>query len=74
MSETTTPGDAEPSDADAARGSYFWRLAFAVFGAMQADAGCLIGGLGFVILIFLSVIFAPQLTPCTSAGGIPCAP
>ena len=50
------------------------RLAYAVFGAITADLGCIIGAAGFVLLIVLSVVFATQLTPCTTAGGIPCSP
>jgi hypothetical protein len=70
MGEHTHPGEfpAEPVS------SYPIRLAYAVYGALNADLGCLIGAIAFVILIYLSVAFAPQLTPCTSAGGIPCAP
>jgi hypothetical protein len=53
--------------------SWLVRLAYGVFGALSADLGCIIGAAGFVILIVLSVVFAAQITPCTSAGGIPCA-
>lgn len=78
MSETTeAPAPAPEAGAgepETERGSYIWRLIFAVYGAMQADFGCLLGAIGFVLLIVLSAVFAPQLTPCTSAGGIPCAP
>jgi len=74
----TTPTDPTAPAAPAADGSasafYPVRLAYAVFGALQADMGCLIGAIAFVILIALSVVFAAQLTPCTSAGGIPCSP
>ncbi len=48
-------------------------LLYAIYGAMSADLGCIIGAVGFIVLIVLSVVFAPQITPCTSAGGIPCA-
>jgi len=60
------PGDGQPS---AGRG-----LLYAVYGAMSVDFGCLVGAIAFFLLVFLSAYFAPQLTPCTSAGGIPCAP
>lgn len=49
-------------------------LLYAIYGAMAADLGCIIGAAGFVVLIVLSVVFASAITPCTSAGGIPCAP
>ena len=66
--------DQEAGTADEAQQSSFpVRLAYAVYGAMSADLGCIIGALAFFILIYLSFQFAPQLTPCTSAGGIPCA-
>jgi hypothetical protein len=64
--EAGGPGSAEQS-------SFPVRLAYAVYGAMSADLGCIIGALAFFLLIYLSFQFAPQLTPCTSAGGIPCA-
>jgi hypothetical protein len=77
MSETpaTSAGsDQDPGSVDEAPQSSFpVRLAYAVYGAMSADLGCIIGALAFFILIYLSFQFAPQLTPCTSAGGIPCA-
>ena len=60
------PGDGQPS---AGRG-----LLYAIYGAMSVDFGCLVGAIAFFLLVFLSAYFAPQLTPCTSAGGIPCAP
>jgi hypothetical protein len=41
---------------------------------MQADLGCIIGAIAFFVLIIGSAVFAAQLTPCTSAGGIPCTP
>jgi len=53
--------------------SYPVRLAYAVLGAMTADLGCIIGAIGFIVLMAVTVIWAAQLTPCTSAGGIPCA-
>jgi hypothetical protein len=48
-------------------------LLYAIYGAIMADFGCVIGAAAFLILIILSAVFAPQITPCTSAGGIPCA-
>jgi hypothetical protein len=75
MSETTTPAppDTESSAPEEPQASAPVRLLYAVYGAMQADLGCLIGAIAFFLLIFLSAYFAAQLTPCTSAGGIPCA-
>jgi hypothetical protein len=69
----TAPGDATTADS-APPTNFFIRLGYAVYGAISADFGCVIGALAFFILIYLSFQFAPQLTPCTSAGGIPCAP
>jgi hypothetical protein len=82
MSETpstapnqTLPEAADPAVIDGGRPSSFLvRLAYAVYGALSADLGCLLGAIVFVLLIAASAYFAPQLTPCTSAGGIPCAP
>lgn len=82
MSETPTPaseqtGGSAPggtTGATAQPSNFLVRLGYAVYGALSADFGCVIGALGFFILIYLSFQFAPQLTPCTSAGGIPCAP
>ena len=82
MSETPTPASEQTgaSAGDSATGdtaqpsNFLVRLGYAVYGALSADFGCVIGALGFFILIYLSFQFAPQLTPCTSAGGIPCAP
>jgi hypothetical protein len=72
MSEVPVPAPDGPTTAgeqpSAGRG-----LLYAVYGAMAADFGCIIGAVGFIVLIVLSVVFAPQITPCTSAGGIPCA-
>lgn len=77
MSETPAPSPATDQDTgtvdEAQQSSFPVRLAYAVYGAMSADLGCIIGALAFFILIYLSFQFAPQLTPCTSAGGIPCA-
>ncbi len=77
MSETPAQPagtDQDPgTDGVAQQSSFPVRLAYAVYGAMSADLGCIIGALAFFILIYLSFQFAPQLTPCTSAGGIPCA-
>jgi hypothetical protein len=49
-------------------------LLYAIYGAMSADLGCIIGALAFVLLVAASAYFAPLITPCTSAGGIPCSP
>jgi hypothetical protein len=81
MSETPTPAPnrtlpevADPTAVDRGRPSSFLvRLGYAVYGALSADLGCLLGAIVFVLLIAASAYFAPQLTPCTSAGGIPCA-
>ena len=67
------PRDQTTPPSEGHRVSYPVRLGYAVYGALQADMGCLLGAIGFVVLIALSVVFAAQLTPCTSAGGIPCA-
>ncbi|MGI8607952.1 MAG: hypothetical protein ACR2MY_01800 [Candidatus Dormibacteria bacterium] len=48
-------------------------LLYGLYGAMMADFGCIIGAAGFVLLVVLSAVFAANITPCTSAGGIPCA-
>ncbi len=77
MSETPTPaagaGEETGAGEEVEQSSFLVRLGYAVYGAMSADLGCIIGALAFFILIYLSFQFAPQLTPCTSAGGIPCA-
>jgi len=78
MSETQPPavdagagtGGAEPAEPS----SFIVRLGYAVYGAMSADLGCIIGAVAFFLLIYLSAQFYAQITPCTSAGGIPCAP
>ena len=71
MSESTSPApDQAPPQPES---GYLLRLAYAVYGAMSADLGCIIGAVAFILLIVGSAIFAAQLTPCTSAGGIPCA-
>ena len=49
------------------------RLAYGVYGAMMADMGCIIGAIAFFVLVIASAVFAADITPCTSAGGIPCA-
>jgi hypothetical protein len=76
MSETTTPAppETETTTVEEAPASFPVRLLYAVYGAMSADLGCLIGAIAFFALIIGSAVFAAQLTPCTSAGGIPCAP
>jgi hypothetical protein len=72
--EQSPPQGADAGGVDAGGSSSFpVRLAYAVYGALSADLGCLIGAIAFVLLIAASAYFAPQLTPCTSAGGIPCA-
>lgn len=74
MTETTgvpTPTDQE---VETEGGSSFpISLAYGVYGALMADMGCVIGAIGFFVLVIASAVFAAQLTPCTSAGGIPCA-
>ena len=62
-----------PSEATEPQGSRATGLMYAIFAAMQADLGCIIGAAGCILLIVLSAVFAAQITPCTSAGGIPCA-
>jgi len=80
MSETTTPTptpeapSTETPAADELQASFPIRLLYAVYGAMQADLGCLIGAIAFFLLIIGSAVFQAILTPCTSAGGIPCSP
>ena len=81
MSESPTPASEQTGAAAGDAGgesaqpsNFLVRLGYAVYGAISADFGCVIGALAFFILIYLSFQFAPQLTPCTSAGGIPCAP
>jgi hypothetical protein len=67
MSET--PAESAAPDASGGSGK---GLMFAVYAAMVTDFGCLIGAVAFVLLIVGSMVFASLLTPCTSAGGIPC--
>jgi hypothetical protein len=78
VSETPSPtagAGQGPIDAAATEQSSFpVRLAYAIYGAMSADIGCILGAVVFFLLIAASAYFAPQITPCTSAGGIPCAP
>jgi hypothetical protein len=78
MSETPTPaadaGQTADTDNAVAQSSFPVRLGYAIYGAMSADLGCIIGAIVFFVLILASAYFAPQITPCTSAGGIPCAP
>jgi hypothetical protein len=74
VSETT--GTAAPTDHEVVveeRSSFPVRLAYGVYGALMADMGCVIGAIAFFVLVIASAVFAAQLTPCTSAGGIPCA-
>jgi hypothetical protein len=78
MSETPTPpsdsGQVADTDTVGAPSNFFVRLGYAIYGAASADFGCIIGALVFFLLIYLSAAFYAQITPCTSAGGIPCAP
>ena len=71
MSQAPLPPQTGAADAEPQPGGS--GLLYAIYGAMAADFGCIIGALGFLILIVLSVVFASAITPCTSAGGIPCA-
>ena len=48
-------------------------LLYGIAAAFQQDLGCVIGAAIFFALISGSVVFAAQLTPCTSAAGIPCS-
>ncbi len=75
MSEipANTEGVDPATDPDVAPVSGPRALMYAVYAAMMADMGCLIGAVAFFVLIIASAIFAAELTPCTSAGGIPCA-
>jgi hypothetical protein len=77
MSETPSPATDAGQDAgeadSAEQSNFFMRLGYAVYGAMSADLGCIIGAIVFFLLIALSAQFYSVLTPCTSAGGIPCA-
>jgi hypothetical protein len=70
MSETTVT---EEVPAEGSSEAFPVRLMYAVYAALAVDAGCIIGAIVFILLIVASAVFAPQLTPCTSAGGIPCA-
>jgi hypothetical protein len=74
VSETpAAPGPQDDIDPEPpSQQSFPVRLAYGVYAAMTADMGCIIGAIAFVVIILLSVQFAPQLTPCTSAAGIPC--
>lgn len=77
MSETTKPTaapDAGTAASEEEPSSFLVRLLYGVYGAMQADMGCLIGAIFWFALMAGSYFFYAQLTPCTSAGGIPCAP
>ena len=78
MSETPTPaadaGQTAGTDNAVAQSSFPVRLGYAIYGAMSADFGCLLGAIVFFLLIAASMQFYAAITPCTSAGGIPCAP
>ncbi len=72
MSEAPVPAEGAGTETESPAGG-LTALLYAVYGALMADFGCLIGATGFVVLVILSAVFAANITPCTSAGGIPCA-
>ena len=72
MSEAPVPAQGVVTDGEARPGGVS-ALLYALYGAMMVDLGCIIGAAGFVLLVVLSAVFAANITPCTSAGGIPCA-
>lgn len=72
MSEAPVPAQGAGTESEARPGGVS-ALLYAIYGAMMVDFGCLIGAAGFVVLVILSAVFAANITPCTSAGGIPCA-
>ena len=72
MSQAPLPSQAAPADSETPA-SGISALLYAIYGAMMVDFGCIIGAAGFVVLVILSAVFAANITPCTSAGGIPCA-
>lgn len=72
MSETPLPAQGAGTEPEARPGGVS-ALLYALYGAMMVDFGCIIGAVGFVVLVVLSAVFAANITPCTSAGGIPCA-
>ena len=72
MSEAPVPAQGAGTESEARSGGVS-ALLYAIYGAMMVDFGCLIGAAGFVVLVILSAVFAANITPCTSAGGIPCA-
>ena len=72
MSEAPVPNQSSSADPEAPA-SGLPALLYALYGAMMVDFGCIIGAAGFVVLVILSAVFAANITPCTSAGGIPCA-
>ena len=72
MSQAPVPAQGAPADGEP-RPVGISSLLYAIYGAMMVDFGCIIGATGFVVLVILSAVFAANITPCTSAGGIPCA-
>lgn len=72
MSQAPVPAQGTGNE-DQAKPGGVSALLYAIYGAMMVDFGCLIGAAGFVVLVILSAVFAANITPCTSAGGIPCA-
>ena len=71
MSQAPVPPQGATAETEAPAGRT--ALLYAIYSAMAVDFGCIIGAAGFVILVILSAVFAANITPCTSAGGIPCA-
>jgi|GraSoiStandDraft_13_1057314.scaffolds.fasta_scaffold11851_3 hypothetical protein len=72
MSETPTPADQPPEPVPGGPSAPV-ALLYGIAAAFQQDLGCVIGAAIFFALIIGSVVFAAQLTPCTSAAGIPCS-
>jgi hypothetical protein len=50
----------------------FRRIVYATFEALRVDFGCVLGAIVFVLITAGSVYFAVQITPCTTAAGVPC--
>jgi hypothetical protein len=50
----------------------FRRVVYATWEALSVDFGCVVGAVIFVLIAAGSVIFAVQITPCTTAAGVPC--
>jgi hypothetical protein len=72
MSEAPVPAPGTVTEGEVRSGGLS-PLLYAIYGALTVDFGCIIGAAGFVVLVILSAVFAANITPCTSAGGIPCA-